>query len=198
MTQKDTEIHLMTPNVDRIQAAILYAIMLADRRGKSLTQYDLVKTLFLADRAHLNEWGRPVTYDNYSAMKHGPVPSLAYDLLKGNARAMRDLHILQVPWTARSAPERGAGVKTYSVASEPFDVEDILSESDMEALADALVTVVSLGFGQVRKLTHEDPAYIDAWQEGGDRRAYDMKLGLLFDSPNFERAELLEDQSQYV
>lgn len=197
MTQAADRIHVLTPNVTRIIAALYKTMLLGDRRRRELSQYDLVKTLFLADREHLNEWGRPITYDNYKAMKHGPVPSLAYDFLKGNAKAMRDHGVDDLPWTSRLVPQ-GRGKKLYSAVPNAFDADNDLSESDVEALQDALTIVLSLGFGQVRRLTHEDPAYLDAWQEEGDRAAYDMKLGLFFEQPNFERAELLAEQSLYV
>lgn len=66
------------PDKDRILEAILFLI----GRSSSLSQYEIVKSLFLADRTHLNTYGRPITFDNYVAMEHGPVPSLAYDALK--------------------------------------------------------------------------------------------------------------------
>ncbi len=185
----------MTPNVDRILAALVHVMKLAKDRGKPITQYDLVKTLFLADRAHLNEWGRPITYDNYAAMLHGPVPSLAYDLLKANAKALRECQISQLPWTATP---QSKGVKYYMPIDSVLLPEDYLSESDIDALNDALGAVFRLGFGQIRRLTHQDPAYVDAWRDEGGKAAYDMKLGLLFDEPNFERATHLAEYSPYV
>ena len=56
-----------------------------------ITQYDIVKSLFLADKAHLNRYGRPITFDNYFAMKDGPVPNLAYNLLKRDNYSLRRL-----------------------------------------------------------------------------------------------------------
>ncbi|SDY18348.1 Panacea domain-containing protein [Citreimonas salinaria] len=189
-------VDIMTPNAGRIRAAIYHSLLAAERRRRlPLTQYDLVKTLFLADRSHLNEWGRPITYDNYKAMEHGPVPSLAYDFLKGNERAVREHGFGSLPWTWTQGKK---GKKFYTPRRGAIDVEEWLSESDTEALDDALTTVLRLGFGQVRRLTHEDPAYVDAWREDGGRAAYDMKLGLLFDEPNFDRAQLLAEQSAYV
>lgn len=41
------------------------------------------KVLYQADRLHMARYGRPVAGDCYLAMKHGPVPSGTYDLLKG-------------------------------------------------------------------------------------------------------------------
>ena len=197
MSQLNDNCPLMVANVPRIIAALYKTMLLAEDRRPQLSQYDLVKTLFLADREHLNEWGRPITYDNYKAMKHGPVPSLAYNLLKGDEKAIRDHKIEKLPWTYVAAPG-GKGKKLFSPLEGQTHVLGVLSESDIEALGDALTSVLSLGFGQIRRLTHDDPAYIEAWQENGDRGAYDMKLGLLFEEPNFERAELLAEQSLYV
>jgi uncharacterized phage-associated protein len=186
---------ILTPKVDRILAALFHAMTEAKNKAKNVTQYDLVKTLFLADRAHLNEWGRPITYDNYTAMLHGPVPSLAYDFLKSNAKAMRDNGVSSLPWVTK---EQSKGVKHFFPLENAIDIEDHLSPSDLEALNDALGMVLRLGFGQIRKLTHEDPAYVDAWRDDGSKAAYDMKLGLFFEEPNFEQAALLADASPYV
>jgi hypothetical protein len=185
----------MKPNVDRIVAALYFVMGEAQRRGRNVSQYNLVKTLFLADRAHLNEWGRPVTYDNYCAMLHGPVPSLSYDLLKGNEKVMRDHNLHGVPW--KSVPHNKS-TKHFFPVDGALDPQDFLSASDIEVLDDSLGVVQSLGFSQIRRLTHEDPAYVDAWREDGGRAAYAMKLGLLFEEPNFEQAATLAEYSSYV
>lgn len=185
----------MKPNVNRVMAALYVVMAEAQRRGRNVTQYDLVKTLFFADRAHLNEWGRPVTYDNYCAMEHGPVPSLAYDLLKGNQKAMRDHHLHGVPWKSVSHVK---STKHFFPVDDAFNPEEFLSESDIEVLHNSLGVVLSLDFSQIRRLTHEDPAYVDAWREDGGRAAYAMKLGLLFSKPDFEQAATLAEYSSYV
>ena len=185
----------LTPNVNRILAALYHLMNIAKARGKTVSQYDLVKTLFLADRAHLNEWGRPITYDNYTAMFHGPVPSLAYDFLKGNEKTLHDYHIQALPWKAIDQPK---AVKHFFPIENALNVQGYLSQSDTDVLEDALGTVLRLGFGQIRKLTHEDPAYVDAWRDDGGKAAYDMKLGLLFEEPNFEQAAMLAEYSPYV
>lgn len=185
----------MKPNADRIVAALYFVMAEAQDRGQKVSQYDLVKTLFLADRAHLNEWGRPVTYDNYCAMLHGPVPSLAYDLLKGNEKAMRDHHLHGLPWN--SVPHINT-TKHFFPVDDALNPQDSLSDSDIEVLGNSLGVIQSLDFSQIRRLTHEDPAYVDAWREDGGRAAYAMKLGLLFDEPNFEQAATLAEYSPYV
>ena len=187
----------LTPNIPRILAAIHRVISLGQRRGRPVSQYDIVKSLFLADRLHLNEWGRPITYDNYVAMKYGPVPSLAYDLLKGNEFAMRQHGIDNLPWKSSIVPGRG-GMRHYTINEAELDEERYLSESDLDALNYGLDTVTRLGFGQIKRLTHQDPAYLDAWRGDDEGGAYDMKFALLFEEPNFDRAEVIAEQSAHV
>ena len=175
----------MVPNRAKIIEAILFLISEADKSNKPITQCDIVKSIFLADRRHLNEFGRPVTFDNYCAMEHGPVPSLAYDILKSTD---------DFPWT-RSDTDTAR--KNYHTARRAVD-EDVLSPSDMKVLSDALTTVRSLGFGQIKKLTHEDPAYVDAWDPEEGRAAFEMSYSLLFDAPNVEKSLDLAHASKHI
>ncbi|MCD1633877.1 SocA family protein [Martelella mediterranea] len=165
-------------NRPKILESVVYLVCEADRLSKSASQYDIVKSVFLADRRHLNEYGRPITFDKYVAMEHGPVPSHVYDLLKKDPAA-EDL-----PW---SREQVGTKVWNYFSAKREAD-PDILSQSDFEALEEAFITVKSLGFSQIRKLTHEDPAYIDAWEDDGNQKAFDMSYMMLFDVPDIEKA----------
>lgn len=179
-------VHL-TPKIAKIIEAIAYIVAEAARRKHVVTQYDVLKTLFLADKSHLNEYGRPITFDNYYAMKAGPVASVAFDLLKENVRTVRRFGIKNLPW-CKSDPEPGSGRCYYSKAKLVHD-EDILSPSDVQALNDALTTIKSLTFAQISKLTHADAAYTEAWRDDSQSKRFFMSLGMLFDSPNFEAAE---------
>ena len=187
-------IHTMTPNAPRIMAAIAYIIYEGGRRRNAITQYDIVKTLFLADRASLNKYGRPVTFDNYVAMKDGPVPSLAYNFLKADKPSLAKHHVTPA-WHREAQP----GTKAMLFTIDKADVEtDALAPSDLDELATALTVVKALGFGQVRRLTHEDPAYVDAWRDEGPKQSYDMSYSLLFDTPNEEMAKELSFLSKHV
>ncbi|MEG6510106.1 Panacea domain-containing protein [Methyloligella sp. 2.7D] len=184
----------LQPNVSKIVEAILHVVSEAETRRTSLTQYEIVKTLFLADKAHLNRYGRPITFDDYVAMRDGPVPSFAYDLLKRNQSAVKRAGN-DIPW---EQSERVAGERAHhyhSPARKPD--ESILSPSDLVALSDALASVKGLSFGQIRRLTHEDPAYLDAWEDDGERKQYPMSYGLLFEVPDFEKAERIEFLSKH-
>jgi len=181
----------LEPNIQKTLEAIGHVIAEGERRRVLVEQYDILKTLFLADKSHLNKFGRPVTFDNYFAMRAGPVPSLAYDLLKEDQVAIRKYGLSRLPWT-KSLREIGSGRCYYSNAKDAVD-DDVLSPSDVAALSDAFATVKGMTFAQVRVLTHSDPAYIEAWKDDDDdRNAHLMSYGMLFDSPNFETAERIQ------
>jgi hypothetical protein len=182
----------MTANMPRITEAVLFIINEAKGLGFTVTQYDVVKSLFLADEEHLNCYGRPITFDNYVAMEHGPVPDRSYDLLKEDAEVGGRL-----PWVRRPAPELGNGCFSFERPARDAD-EDVLSPSDMKALRKALKTVKALGFKGVRKLTHDHPAYKEAWRDEPFRRSFPMDYSKLFHAPNPSRAEELAFLSNHL
>jgi uncharacterized phage-associated protein len=182
----------LKPNVGKILAAIAYVVAFGETRKLAVTQYDILKTFFLADKAHLNKYGRPITFDNYVAMRAGPVPSLTYDFLKEKQSKLKQLRISALPWSRSGS----TGGRFFYSNADIKDVDEALSESDKKALADAFTTIKSLTFVQIKKLTHDDPAYKEAWREESEQKAFLMSMGMLFDSPDFEEAEALEFQSR--
>ena len=189
---RTTKIVSLDPEPAKIVEAIVFVIGLAQARHKP-SQYDLVKTLFLADRNHLNKFGRPVTFDNYFAMQHGPVPTFSYNLLKGEWAETQAVGGT-VPWNKSPVP----GKKQYQFSVDRDYNRDVLSPSDVEHLESAYRIVRDLGFVGIRKLTHQDTAYIEAWDdEGPENGSYAMSLSLLFDSPNADQADNLAFLSQH-
>lgn len=190
MSRQKAEVVQLKPNIDRVIAAAAYAIHVAEKMGAKFTQYDVVKSLFLADRSHLNQFGRLISSDKYIAMKHGPVPSTAYNLLKDDETTVRRYRLERLPWSSDSI---GEGKRHFHSADIGW-IDDVLAPSDKTAIEDAVSVIRSLSFSQIRKLTHEDPAYIDAWEDDGGKQ-FPMSLGMLFDAPNFERARQLSEMS---
>lgn len=178
----------MTPNGPRVREALLYVIRAADRRNIRLTQFEILKTLFLADRAHLNRYGRPITYDQYVAMQDGPVPSLAYDILKEAIGPQQEAGITEPLW--RSQPAGGKKVHFFCAVRDAS--EQVLSESDTEELETALNLVRRLGYKGTWDLVHRDRSYNDAWPKRGNDWQHPMDLALLFDEPNREEAEAIK------
>lgn len=166
----------LTPKRDKIVEALLFLIERAQNQYKEVTQFDLVKSLFIADTAHLETYGRPVTYDNYSAMKNGPVASEAYDMLKGN---YGKAHLME-QWPLWSRTRVSGSIYRFDRPVRAPNLKK-LSTSDRSELIAAQDVVWSLGFGAVSDLTHEHRAYKAAWnkKEHPDTKAFPMNYKLL-------------------
>lgn len=127
------------------------AILFVANKSQDPTFHHIVKLLYFADRLHLRRYGRLICGDEYVAMKHGPVPSGVYDMLK----AMRDGH------EETRFPELNDAfqVKGYTVI--PLRAPDLewLSDSDIECLTEAIEDYDNLSFNDLTTLSHDD-----AWQ----------------------------------
>lgn len=184
----------MTPNGPKVREALVHVIREADRRGFPLTQFEVLKTLFLADRAHLNRYGRPITFDQYVAMQDGPVPSLAYDVLKEAIGPMQEAGITEPLW--KSEPADGRKIHFSGAVREAS--EDILSESDLEELDAALTLVREWGYSRTWAHVHKDPAYLEAWPKRGAAGQHPMEVGLLLDRPSEEEGEVIKFASAHL
>lgn len=174
----------MQPDYKRILEAVVFVIQEAANNKKYVTRYDIVKTLFFADRRHLNNFGRPITFDNYCALDHGPVPNFAYDLIKSpNGKAKNKTENNEDYWATRLAPHRGRRAIEYIPKKRKTKFVH-LSDSDKDALRWALGLVQGLSFEQIRVLTHSDAAYVSAWKDGAEKISFPMSYDLLFDDPS--------------
>jgi len=71
----------MMPWHYREDRATQAAARLLNLRGGNMSYMKLIKLLYFADRKALAELGRPITFDHYVSMPHGPVLSRTYDLI---------------------------------------------------------------------------------------------------------------------
>lgn len=184
----------MTPNGPKVREALVHVIREADRADVRLTQFEVLKTLFLADRAHLNRYGRPITFDQYVAMQDGPVPSLAYDVLKEALGPLQEAGITEPLW--RSEPAGGKKIHYFGATREAS--EDILSESDIEELTTAFELVRKWGYKATWEHVHKDRAYNEAWPKRGNAWQFPMEMSLLLDEPNKEVGDLIKFVSAHL
>lgn len=63
----------------REERATQAAARLIQREGGSINHMKLIKLLYVAERRSLLRWGRPITFDWYVSMPHGPVLSFTLD-----------------------------------------------------------------------------------------------------------------------
>lgn len=120
--------------------------------------YWLLKAIYFADKKHIENYGRQIFGDSYIAMKQGPVPSFAYDILK-DVRGDGWFHFEDPePSSAIDVPDR------YNV--KPLRDPDLklFSKSDIECLDYAYNLIKDLSFTELKEMSH-DEAYISVEQD---------------------------------
>ena len=128
------------------------AILYITQRCKNM--YNVLKVLYYADKDHLGKHGRLICGDRYVAMKHGPVPSGAYDMIK----------LTREDWPCE-ADSQIAEVLTMSgntiTPSREPNLE-VLSPSEVESLDFAIENYGSLPFGMLQDLSYKEAAFREA------------------------------------
>ena len=118
--------------------------------------FHIVKTLYYADKIHLENYGRLITGDCYRAMEDGPVPSGAYDLIK-RARGDRQMYEARI---IEAHPEEVIQIKNNDDVSPLREPNfDVLSESDIECLNEAIGLYAHMDIAQLWRIVHEEEAY---------------------------------------
>ncbi|MHB1265166.1 MAG: Panacea domain-containing protein [Gemmatimonadaceae bacterium] len=120
-------------------------------RGGQMSYMKLLKLLYLADRKALLDLGRPITYDRYVSMKHGPVLSQTYDLMVAE----------EEPTTQSYWRRFISGPRGYEVAL----LQDA-PNSDLSPAQEQVIDAVFEEFGRLGRwdlvhLTHQLPEWVD-------------------------------------
>lgn len=124
------------------------AILYVASRVKSPTLHTISKLLYFADVAHLEHYGRFITGDSYVAMKHGPVPSGTYDVMK----YVRGDGVMSFAEHARAAFDVVGG---HNI--KPFREPDLglFSRSDLACLDEAIAKYGARSFRELTSLSHD-------------------------------------------
>lgn len=129
--------------------------------------YGICKLLYLADKTHLEKYGRFIFGETYCAMENGPTPSNTYDLLK----------------EAGSKPLPELTVEGHRVTALRKANLDYLSESDIECLNQVIDIWGNVPNWQKKEAAH-DSAGSKAWEKRGNKRSVMMpveSIAALFD-----------------
>lgn len=153
------------PNYEKIIELLLY---LAHKKP-GVDKYQAVKFFYLADKEHINRFGRPITYETYFALRYGPVASKAKELIEGNKGALKKAGLERLPIETRYISRRGPDKNDIIVISKPLrDVDySIFSKSDLIVFDEVLSKYGNLDFDALYKITHEHLAYKKAWANRG-------------------------------
>lgn len=130
------------------------AILYIATHSQDPTFHHIAKLFYFADLCHLERYGRFICGDRYIAMKHGPVPSGVYDMLKAARNGEDYLHFqnLQVAFRVEG--------NHHVVALREPNVE-WLSDSEIECLDEAISKYDRFDFGQLCRESH-DAAWLSA------------------------------------
>lgn len=123
----------------------------ADRAGGRINKLKALKLVYFADRYHLRKYGRPITNDDYWAMKLGPVPSGTRDISSLNSEYLDD----------REISYSSQFIMPYDcdlMSKKPVDLP-LFSESDIEALDFAWRTFGKIPEFDLAELTHKYPEW---------------------------------------
>jgi len=131
------------------QTKAIEAILYLAQKVSNSDIYGICKLLYLVDKTSLEKYGRFVFGESYYAMKEGPTPSHAYDLLKRVAKA----------------PVYGLKAEGNQISPLRNPDLDCLSESDIECL-DQIIGV----YGHVPNWLRSKDAHDDAWRESWGKR----------------------------
>lgn len=155
-------------NIEKGIESILYILELLENQAQP-TFHRVFKVLYFADKEHLERYGRFIFGDRYYAMKHGPVPSQIYDLLK---LVRGDLSPSLQP--SREVSEQVLHafkiVDQHNIKKLRESNTDFLSESDLECLEHSVTKYGSLSFAELTDLSHDR-----AWESADENDIIDVE-----------------------
>ncbi len=136
-------------SIDKGIETIVYIM----QNGTQPTFHHISKVIYFADTLHLEKYGRFICGDHYVAMKHGPVPSGIYDLLK---IARGDSFIFSLPSELIERTKNAFEVQgRYGIIRRRDAYIDCFSDSDIECLHTAIRKYGNLSFRQLTKASHD-------------------------------------------
>jgi uncharacterized phage-associated protein len=163
------------PKIEKIVELMLY---LAHKRPGA-DKYQAVKFFYLADREHLNRYGRPISFENYYAMSYGPVASTVLDFLNGKLGQLKSAGIDALPFETNAGRTSDDKYATTFIGKPLRNVNfDLFSKSDLKIFDEIIDKYRDATFDDLFKITHDHFAWSNAWTT--------RKLG--------ERAEMFYDE----
>jgi len=165
------------------------AIVWLAKNKPGIDIYHISKTLFYADKMHINKYGRPIIGDTYIRMNYGPVPSGVFDLIKGNTwLSPRQLFQIKKPLVIDKR-------SSYKTAATREPDMDYFSKSDIQCLEESLSIYGDLSFDELYDLTHSERCY----RETNHNEKIDYALLIDNDTPfRDEILKNMEENSQYI
>jgi uncharacterized phage-associated protein len=175
------------PKREKILELLLY---MAHKRPNA-DQYQTVKFFYLADTAHFNRYGRPITYEQYFALPYGPVASNTLNLIKGHQRTLNAFNLK----TIDDLPVKIEKLDQLIYVKGPKRAVnyEVFSKSDIAVFDEILKEYGAHSFDDLYQLTHRHFAYRNAWDNrAADSRSAPMTYDDMFDE-SAKKKSFIED-----
>jgi uncharacterized phage-associated protein len=172
-------------NADKVLEALVY---IAERKP-GIDFFHVCKILFFAEKLHLNTYGRPILGDAYFALDQGPVPSLAYKMIKRDEIRLFGEILENISLSIEC--EKSKTDNYLRIVAKRSPNNDLFSDSDIECLDNAIMTYADMDYEQLYTIAHADPAYNAVYKAGQKPHLIGYNLILDMDSPHYD--EILKD-----
>ncbi len=149
-----------------VEKAIQAAGVLLRREGKRLSRLRLLKLLYIADRIALQTTGSPILGSKLVAMRHGPVHSEVFDLIKG-------VHFAEPDWSRNF---RNVG---RDVVLEEEPCVGKLSRQEVELLNQVVDQRADLSDWDVAEETHGFAEWQECYPDRSENTSRPIPLELL-------------------
>lgn len=133
---------------DERKAAQVAAYLL-QKRGGTMSHLKLMKLLYLSEREAMDRYERPITYDHFVSMPHGPVLSQTYEYMSGQTSSDDEQG-----WESWIADIEDHQVKLRCEVSR--ETLDLLSDSEIEVLNDIFKQYGNWNRWELRDYTHDE------------------------------------------
>lgn len=176
------------PKLDKIVEILLYL----SSKKPGYDKYQAVKFFYLADREHINRYGRPVSGEKYFALPYGPVASNVMDILEGDRRILNEAGLDCLPFDIEVKEVSGRSLLCVSKPKREVDFS-LFSKSDIKVIDEIIEKYGDCTFDELFNITHKHHAYVRAWssRRPGSKRA-EMFYEEMIEDPK-RRAAFIED-----
>lgn len=177
------------PKYEKIVELMLYLA----HRMPGADKYQAVKFFYLADKEHLERYGRPITQERYVALDYGPVASSVKDFMERDRFTMKAAGIDDLPFNLETK-ERANKTALVTLGSPRRNVDfDVFSKSDIRVFDDVLDRYGKCSFEELYNITHDHFAYKRAWEsKPRGAKSAPMLYEEMIESPD-RRKSIVED-----
>lgn len=127
------------------------AALLIKFEGGQINHMKLIKLLYLADREALIQWGRPITFDSYFSMDHGPVLSFTLDRINSQPNPKNPTY-----WNSYISERGGDGHQIKLLMDVP---NDQLSPAEEGLLDQVYAQLGGMNQWELEEYTHKLPEW---------------------------------------